>query len=105
MNPMHRWTISSLVPPTRRGRLAWVGASSSRPVVFAAPAIVCASTHPSGVPRAAFAKALATDRIALSDDVFREIAEAPHHPKLAGFINADSREELLQSLYAACAMV
>jgi putative PIN family toxin of toxin-antitoxin system len=42
-----------------------------------------------------------TNRIALSDPVRDEIVDVLHRPKLARFINAAAREDLLASLFQA----
>jgi hypothetical protein len=42
-----------------------------------------------------------TNRIALSDPVRDEIVDVLHRPKLARFINAAAREDILASLFQA----
>ena len=54
-----------------------------------------------GVPNAALAKALASDSIALSISVYLEIAGVLNRPRLARFIAADRRDDVLRTLYAA----
>jgi hypothetical protein len=51
-----------------------------------------------GVPRAALAKARATDRLVMSQPVFDEISDVLHRPGLARYFNPVLRDDLLDQL-------
>ena len=54
-----------------------------------------------GVPNAALAQALSSDEIALSISVYLEIADVMNRPRLARFIDADRRDDVMRALYGA----
>jgi len=51
-----------------------------------------------GIPYQALKKARATDTLVLSQPVFDEVLDVLHRPRLARFIDADLRAELLDQL-------
>lgn len=66
-----------------------------------ANAVVSAALNPNGLPRRAIAIARANGTMALSDAVYREIAEVLARPKFARVLAADQRREILELLTAA----
>jgi uncharacterized protein len=69
--------------------------------VFDANTIVSTALNPSGVPRRALAAARARGTLALSETVYREIAEVLARPKFAHVLTDDRRREVLELLSAA----
>jgi putative PIN family toxin of toxin-antitoxin system len=51
-----------------------------------------------GIPHHALKKARATDTLAMSQPVFDEVFDVLHRPRLARFIDADLRADLLDQL-------
>ncbi len=60
-----------------------------------------ATTSPDGVPRRAFRRALERDVPALSRAVWDEVAGVVNRPRLARFVRAELRDELLDALRRA----
>lgn len=63
--------------------------------------MVSAALNPNGIPRHALAAARSQGVIALSEAVYREIAEVLSRPKFARVLTADRRHETLELLAAA----
>ena len=61
--------------------------------------------NPNGLPRRAVALARAKGTIALSDAVYREVAEVLSRPKFARVLTDDRRREILELLSAAALWV
>jgi hypothetical protein len=53
---------------------------------------------PGSVPYQALRKARATNILAMSQPVFDEVFDVPHRPRLARFVDAALRAELLDQL-------
>jgi putative PIN family toxin of toxin-antitoxin system len=73
--------------------------------VVDANVVVSATLSPDGTPRRALAVARSRGTIALSENVFREIANVLSRPKFAGIIGDERREELLELLSVAALWV
>jgi len=69
--------------------------------VFDANTVVSAALSPNGVPRRALATARARGTIALSEAVYREVAEVLARPKFARVLTDDRCREVLELLSAA----
>lgn len=67
-------------------------------IVFDASAIVGAAIRDDSVPGLALRRAFATDTLAISAAVRREWLDVLHRPRLARFINAVARAELLAQI-------
>lgn len=69
--------------------------------MFDANVVVSAALSPNGVARQALIAARATGVVALSDDVFGEIADVLGRPKFARVLSEARRGEILEWLTAA----
>jgi hypothetical protein len=66
--------------------------------MFDASVLVSAAITSGGVPRRAFAKARATDRLAMSQPVFDEVSNVLHRQRLVRFLDSVLRDNLLDQL-------
>ncbi len=73
--------------------------------MFDANTVVSAALNPNGTPRRALAVARARGTVALSLDVFLEVAEVLARPKFARVLTDDRRREILELLTAAATWV
>jgi putative PIN family toxin of toxin-antitoxin system len=73
--------------------------------VVDANTVVSAALNPNGTPRRALAAARSKGTIALSRDVFLEVAEVLARPKFARVLDGDRRHEILELLTAAAIWV
>ena len=58
--------------------------------------------HAGGVPQRALRKARAIDTLVMSSSVFDEVFDVLHRPRLARFVDAELRADLLDQLVSGC---
>jgi putative PIN family toxin of toxin-antitoxin system len=73
-------------------------------IVFDTSTLVSAAFRRNGVPSQAVRRALAMDRIAVSEAVMTELLDVLHRPRLARFLDPGLRTELIGQLLALGAL-